>query len=142
MRNNTLALASLSASVCLSVYLSVCLCLSVSLSVTLSRALSLSRTRSLSLFSHVPLSRTYHFSLAPISLCFRLSASVCLSICLSARTRARSQLTSFTQSDYLRSLPQATVSGKLKDNQTRARQRVACRAAYASISLGADPSEP
>ena len=122
MRNNTLALASLSASVCLSVYLSVCLCLSVSLSVTLSCALSVSRTRSLSLFSHVPLSRTYHFSLALISLCFRLSASVCLSICLSVRTRARSQLTSFTQSDYLRSLPQATVSGKLKDNQTRARQ--------------------
>ena len=120
MRNNTLALASLSASVCLSVYLSVCLCLSVSLSVTLSRALSLSRTRSLSLFSHAPTTSLSRSSLSA-SICLRLS--VYLSVCLSAvRTRARSQLTSFTQSDYLRSLPQATVIGKSKDNQTSARQ--------------------
>ena len=105
--------------VCLSVCLSICVFVPLCLSIchSLSRAVSLTHSLSLAL-----LSRTYHFSLAPISLCFRLSASVCLSIYLSVRTRARSQLTSFTQSDYLRSLPQATVSGKSKDNQTRARQ--------------------
>ena len=108
--------------VCLSVCLSICVFVPLCLSVChpLSRVLSLSRTRSLSLFSHAPTTSLSRPSLSA-SVCLRLS--VYLSVCLSAvRTRARSQLTSFTQSDYLRSLPQATVSGKSKDNQTRARQ--------------------
>ena len=111
--------------VCLYVCLSICvfvpLCLSIchSLARALSHALALSRS-SLMFLSHAPTTSLSRSSLSA-SICLRLS--VYLSVCLSAvRTRARSQLTSFTQSDYLRSLPQATVRGKLKDNQTRARQ--------------------
>ena len=113
--------------VCLSVCLSICVFVPLCLSIchSLSRAVSLTHSLSLALLScssltHLPLLSRAHLSLLP-SVCVCLS--IYLSVCLSAvRTRARSQLTSFTQSDYLRSLPQATVIGKSKDNQTSARQ--------------------
>ena len=113
--------------VCLYVCLSICVFVPLCLSIchSLARAVSLTHSLSLALLScssltHLPLLSRAHLSLFP-SVCVCLS--IYLSVCLSAvRTRARSQLTSFTQSDYLRSLPQATVSGKSKDNQTRARQ--------------------
>ena len=121
--------------VCLSVCLSICVFVPLCLSIchSLARAVSLTHSLSLALLScssltHLPLLSRAHLSLLPsVCVCLSVYLSICLSVCLSVRislscTRSLSQLTSFTQSDYLRSLPQATVSGKLKDNQTRARQ--------------------
>ena len=148
MRNNTLALASLSASVCLSVCLSIYLCvcaslslyLSLSLARCLSHALALSRS-SLMFLSHAPTTSLSRSSLSA-SICLRLS--VYLSVCPSVHARALNSPASPSLITYEACHKQRLVANQktIKRAQGKYLNRVACRAAYASISLGADPSEP